>query len=69
MGMRCMIGLVLFVVIYFGGCKLLGAVAGAVAANDPRRSQWVAQEAGKKAMAKYHASCVRRRWSSRACGM
>jgi hypothetical protein len=54
--MRCVIGVVLFVVLYFGSCKLLGEIVSArSSANNPRQSQKAARSAGAKAVTKYHA--------------
>jgi hypothetical protein len=54
--MRCIVGVVLFLVLYFGGCAVLGAVAGGIAgANDPRHARSVGRVAGANAVTKYHA--------------
>jgi hypothetical protein len=54
--MRCIVGVVLFLVLYFGGCAVLGGVAGAIAgANDPRHAKSVGRVAGANAVTKYHA--------------
>ncbi len=54
--MRCIVGLVLFLFLYFGSCKLLREIAGAMAvANDPAHSQRVGRAVGARAVKKYHA--------------
>jgi len=54
--MRCIVGVVLFLILYFGGCAVLGGVAGAIAgANDPRHAKSVGRVAGANAVTKYHA--------------
>ena len=54
--MRCVIGVVLFLVLYFGSCKLLGEITSARAiANNPRQSQRASRAAGAKVVTKYHA--------------
>jgi hypothetical protein len=54
--MRCILGLVLFVALCYGGLQTLSAVAAArEAANDPGLSQRAAQAAGWKVAEKHHA--------------
>jgi hypothetical protein len=54
--MRCVIGIVLFIVLYFGSCNLLGEVVRARAlANDPAHSQRLAQRARHEALRVWHA--------------
>lgn len=50
--MRCIVGVVLFLVLYFGGCNVLGA---AVAARHGGYSHRAAATAGAQAVTKYHA--------------
>ena len=53
--MRCIIGLVLFLVLYFGSLKVLGEISTAVAMrNDPGMSQR-RRAIGNRTMSKYHA--------------
>ncbi|HVU85727.1 MAG TPA: hypothetical protein VHD36_00275 [Pirellulales bacterium] len=54
--MRCIAGVVLFVVLYFGSCWLLGeAVRITTIRNDPRHSAWAGQSAKAAVLKKYHA--------------
>lgn len=54
--MRCLIGLTLFLVLYFGGCKLLGEiVCASTIANDPRHSATTGRIAKVDFLKKYHA--------------
>jgi hypothetical protein len=55
--MRCVIGIVLFIVLYFGSCNLLGEVVKARAlANDPARSERLAQRARYQFLQNWHAA-------------
>ncbi len=54
--MRCVIGIVLFIVLYFGSCNLLGEVVRArTLAIDPAHSQPLAQQARAEALRVWHA--------------
>lgn len=54
--MRCILGFVLFVVLYFGSCNLLGEIVRARAvANDPAHSQRLAQKARHEFLRVWHA--------------
>jgi hypothetical protein len=54
--MRCLIGMTLFLVLYFGSCKLLGEiVCTATIANDPRHSATNGRIAKADFLKKYHA--------------
>jgi hypothetical protein len=54
--MRCVIGLVVFLVLYFGSLKLLSEFSTAIALrNDPGMSQRTARAIGNRTMQKYHA--------------
>jgi len=54
--MRCLVGFTLFVVLYFGSCKLLGEAAGAIAtAKDPHHSQRAGRAVAAQVVTKYHA--------------
>jgi len=54
--MRCIIGLVLFVVLYLGSCALLGeAVTAMTLRSGQAYSQKAAKLAGTEAVRKYHA--------------
>src|SRR5687768_20711 len=56
MGMRCIIGLVLFLVLYFGTCSQLDdIVAGVLQLNDPNYSRAAAMSVGAGVVKKYHA--------------
>jgi hypothetical protein len=51
---KILMGIVWFVVIYFGTCFLLGAAAGAVAgANDPQNASEAGRLAGAKIVSTY----------------
>ena len=65
--MRCIIGLTLFMVLYFGGNQLLGEVAGAMAkANEPHLSQKATQTAVYKIVKKYHGLVGVGAWECRS---
>ena len=54
--MRCVLGLALFLALYFGSCKLLGRVTREWAiANDARHSQWLGRAEEYRVLKKYHA--------------
>lgn len=53
--MRCVVGVVLFVVLYFGGLQLLGEIVTARAIANDGYSQKAARTAGAKVVSKYHA--------------
>ena len=54
--MRCVIGLVLFVVLYFGSCHVTGEVIGAwTLHNQQGYSATGARELGSQFVGKYHA--------------
>jgi hypothetical protein len=52
--MRCIVGFVLFVVLYFGGLQVFGSIVTAQALEEGY-SQKAAKRAGAKAVSKYHA--------------
>jgi hypothetical protein len=52
--MRCIVGFVLFVVLYFGGLQVFGSIVMARALEEGY-SQKAAKRAGAKAVSKYHA--------------
>lgn len=55
--MRCVIGIVLFIVLYFGSLNVVGEIVRARAlANDPAHSQRLAQRARHEALRKWHAA-------------
>jgi len=55
--MRCVIGIVLFIVLYFGSLNVVGEIVKARAlANDPAHSQRLAQRARHEALRKWHAA-------------
>lgn len=55
--MRCIIGFVLFVVLYFGSCNFLGEVVKMQAlANDPAQSQRRALKVRHEFLRKWHAA-------------
>ncbi len=54
--MRCITGVALFLVLYFGSCWLLGEIVRTTAIrNDPRHSTWAGQSAKADVLKKYHA--------------
>lgn len=54
--MRCIVGIVLFLVLYFGSCNLLGEIVRTVAIrNNPQHSVSVGRAAQANALRKYHA--------------
>lgn len=53
--MRCLVGFVLFVVLYFGGCALLGKYVATNALQTGQvHSQKAAELAGRQVVKKYH---------------
>ncbi len=54
--MRCIVGVVLFGVLYFGSCALLGEIVRARAVtNHPLHSQKVGTKTRARVLKKYHA--------------
>jgi hypothetical protein len=54
--MRCIAGIVVFIVLYFGSCWLLGEMAQAVAIrNDPGHSVFAGRQAKADVLKRYHA--------------
>lgn len=54
--MRCIIGIVLFIVLYFGSCNLLGEIVRVrTLASDPAHSQRLAQKARHEFLRVWHA--------------
>ena len=54
--MRCLLGFVMFVVLYFGSCSVLGEVVAAMTLKSGQGySERGAQKVGKEFVYKYHA--------------